>query len=54
MLAAGLIAVRQALDFSTGKAILTVLIGWAASVAFGIAVAILLGAPAVIFGGLMR
>lgn len=54
MLAAGLIAVRQALDFSTGKAILTVLIGWAASVAFGIAVAILLGVPAAIFGGLMR
>lgn len=30
MLAAGVIAIRQALDFSTGKAVLTVLIGWVA------------------------
>ena len=52
MLAAGVIAVRQALDFSTGKALLTVLLGWVASVAFGIAVAVLLGVPAAIFGGL--
>ncbi len=30
MLVAGIIGVRQALDFSTGKAILTVIIGWIA------------------------
>lgn len=28
MLVAGIIAIRQALDFSTGKAILTAIIGW--------------------------
>ena len=30
MLAAGIIAIRQALDFSTGKAILTTVVGWLA------------------------
>lgn len=30
MLAAGIVAVRQALDFSTGKAVATVLLGWLA------------------------
>ena len=30
MLAAGIIAIRQALDFSTGKAILTAVVGWLA------------------------
>jgi len=42
MLVAGVIAVRQALDFSTGKAILTVLIGWVAMII-----------PALILGGWM-
>jgi hypothetical protein len=28
MLVAGIIAIRQALDFSTGRAILTAIIGW--------------------------
>jgi hypothetical protein len=32
LLATGLIAIRQALDISTGKAMLTALIGWVASV----------------------
>jgi hypothetical protein len=40
MLAAGVIAIRQALDFGTGKAILTALLGW---------LAILV--PALILGG---
>ena len=30
ILIAGIIAIRQALDFSTGKAILTVVLGWLA------------------------
>jgi len=30
MLAAGVIAIRQALDFSTGKAVLTAILGWLA------------------------
>lgn len=32
MLVAGIIAIRQALDFSTGKAILTAVLGWLAMV----------------------
>jgi hypothetical protein len=30
MLVAGVIAIRQALDFGTGKAILTAILGWLA------------------------
>ena len=33
LLASGIVAIRQALDFSTGKAILTALLGWVAMVA---------------------
>jgi predicted double-glycine peptidase len=33
LLATGIVAIRQALDFSTGKAILTALLGWIAVVA---------------------
>ncbi len=33
LLATGIVAIRQALDFSTGKAILTALLGWIAMVA---------------------
>jgi hypothetical protein len=42
MLWAGIVGVRQALDFSTGKAVLTVLIGWVA-----------MFIPAMILGGWM-
>jgi hypothetical protein len=42
MLVAGVIAVRQALDFSTGKAVLTVIIGWFALII-----------PAILFGGFL-
>ena len=42
MLVAGIIAIRQALDFSTGKAILTAVIGWFAMII-----------PAMILGGLI-
>jgi len=41
MLVAGIIAIRQALDFSTGKAILTAVIGWFAMII-----------PAMMLGGL--
>ena len=43
ILIAGIIAIRQALDFSTGKAIATALLGWLALVAVGIATALLVG-----------
>ena len=42
MLVAGVIAVRQALDFGTGKAVLTVVIGWLAMII-----------PAMILGGML-
>jgi len=42
MLWAGIIAIRQALDFSTGKAILTAVIGWVAMII-----------PAMILGGMI-
>jgi hypothetical protein len=32
MLLTGIVAIRQALDFSTGKAIVTALLGWVAIV----------------------
>ena len=43
VLLAGLIAIRQALDVGTGKAILTAIIGW-------IAMAIIVGILAAVFG----
>jgi len=42
MLWAGIIAIRQALDFSTGKAVLTAVIGWLAMII-----------PAMILGGMI-
>lgn len=39
MLVCGVVAIRQALDFTTGKAIGTVLIGWLVMVAIGVLVA---------------
>ena len=42
ILAAGVIAIRQALDFGTGKAILTAILGWLALVI-----------PAVLLGGML-
>jgi hypothetical protein len=42
ILIAGIIAIRQALDFSTGKAVLTALIGW-----------LVMFIPALIIGGLV-
>ncbi len=36
MLAAGIIAIRQALDFSTGKAVITAVLGWLAILFFSL------------------
>lgn len=47
MLVCGVVAVRQALDFTTGKAIGTVLLGWLCYVVIGVLVAGIAGA----FGG---
>lgn len=43
LLIAGIIAIRQALDFTTGKAVLTALLGWLSYVAVGLLVAALFG-----------
>lgn len=43
-LVAGVVAIRQALDFSTGKAVLTVIVGW-------IVLAILMAVVGGLFGG---
>jgi hypothetical protein len=41
LLVAGVVAVRQALDFDTGKAILTTILGWLALIAIAIILAVL-------------
>ena len=42
-LIAGVIAIRQALDFSTGKAVLTALVGWLALVIITVMLAVVFG-----------
>lgn len=50
LLVAGIIAIRQALDVDTRKAILTALIGWAGYVVFAIILRAFLGAGAWVLG----
>lgn len=50
ILVAGVIAIRQALDFSTGKAILTAILGWIAMMILGALVAIPAMIGSAIFG----
>lgn len=49
-LIAGVIAVRQALDFDTGKALITVIIGWLVMMAIGLVLAVLGVGSAMMFG----
>ncbi len=49
MLVCGVVAIRQALDFTTGKAIGTVLLGWLATAALSVTVAVLTMGAASIF-----
>jgi hypothetical protein len=51
-LVAGVIAVREALNFDTGNAIITVVIGWAVVFVIGLVVAGILGAGALGLGAL--
>lgn len=51
-LVAGVIAIRQALDFDTGKAILTAVISWAIVIAVGLVLAGLATGAAVLGGAL--
>ena len=48
-LAAMVIGVRQALDFTTGKAILTCIIGWVAAIIFLVLIGIILALPFIIW-----
>jgi hypothetical protein len=50
LLVAGIIAIRQALDIDTGKAILTALIGWAVYVVFAIIVGVFVAGGARVLG----
>ena len=51
LLVAGIVAIRQALDVDTGKAILTALIGWGVYVIFAIVMGVALGLGSRLFGG---
>jgi hypothetical protein len=51
-LVAGVIAVREALDFDTTKAVLTVIIGWVIVFAISIVVGLVFGIGAVGLGAL--
>lgn len=52
MLIAGLIAIRQALDVTTGQALITAFLGWLAGVAVGFVLALAFGIPAGIIGSM--
>lgn len=45
LLATGLVAIRQALDVSTAKAVMTALLGWLSYVVIGLLLAFLFGLP---------
>jgi hypothetical protein len=51
VLVAGVIAVRQALDFDTGKAILTAVVGWLALLLISVLLAVLVGGTFAAIGG---
>jgi hypothetical protein len=50
LLVAGIVAIRQALDVDTTKAVLTALIGWGVYVVFGILMAVFFGLGSAVFG----
>lgn len=52
MLFAGLVAIRQALDVSTGQALITAFLGWLAGLAVGFLLFLIFGIPAAIVGSL--
>jgi hypothetical protein len=49
-LVAMVIAVRQALDFSTGKAVITCIVGWIAAIILLVIIGIVLAIPFILFG----
>lgn len=52
LLVTGIVAIRQALDFGTGKAILTAVLGWLSAMLVAILIALAIGGMAAIFGGI--
>lgn len=53
MLFAGIVGMRQGLDVSTSKAILTAFLGWVAAMAVGVAIGAAFGVPASILGDMV-
>ncbi len=53
LLVTGIVAIRQALDFGTGKAVLTAVLGWLSAIAVAILIALAIGGMAAIFGGVV-
>ena len=52
-LVAAVIAIREAMDFDTGKAVITAIIGWAVVLVLSIIIGVVLGVGAAGVGGLM-
>jgi hypothetical protein len=52
-LIAAVIAIREAMDFDTGKAVVTAIIGWAIVLVISIIVGLVLGVGAAGVGGIM-
>ena len=52
MLIAGIIAIRQALDVSTGEALITAFLGWLAYIAVAFALLILFGLQAALLSSI--
>jgi hypothetical protein len=52
-LVAAVIAIREAMDFDTGKAVITAIIGWAVVLVISIIVGVVLGVGAAGVGGIM-
>lgn len=51
ILVTGIVAIRQALDFTTGKAILTAVIGWVCYIVVAVLVAFVVGVPVAVLTG---
>ncbi len=51
LLVCGIIAIRQALDIDTGKAVLTAILGWMAMVAVAVVLGLLFGVSMALTGG---
>lgn len=51
LLVCGIVAIRQALDFDTGKALITAFLGWLALIVVGFFMALIFGVPMAVLAG---